>query len=168
MKLIVGLGNPGSKYEKTRHNAGFIILDKFAEINNSKFTISSKMGALVTQVKDLHLCKPQSFMNKSGESVSKMSTFFKIDPSQILVINDDLDLEFGVIKLQKGRSSAGHKGVQDIIEKLGTKEFWRLRVGIGRPTDATSIEDYVLKDFTPSQIKWLREIDLHEYILVEE
>jgi len=168
MKLIVGLGNPGEKYKSNRHNAGVIVLDSFIQKTNSEFVPSSKMESLVTQVKGMHFCKPQNFMNNSGNAVSKMSTFYKISPKDICVVHDDLDLEFGVVKLQIGRGSAGHNGVQDIIEKLGTKDFWRLRVGIGRPVDSTPIEDYVLKDFTSEQIDTLRKIDLHEYKLVEE
>lgn len=168
MKLIVGLGNPGDKYKNNRHNVGFILLDEFVSKHGKSFENSTKMNSLITQVNDLHICKPQKYMNNSGDSVLKMSKFYKISPDNIYVIHDDLDLEFGVIKVQFGRGSAGHNGVQDIIEKLGTKDFWRVRIGIGRPSDNTPIEDYVLKDFTLEQIAWLRELDLNEYILVEE
>lgn len=168
MKLIIGLGNPGKKYQENRHNIGYILLDKFAEDNKVKFSESQKMGSLITQVGTLYLCKPNNFMNNSGDAVSKMSTFYKISPEDILVIHDDLDLEFGTIKLQRDKSAAGHNGVQDIINKLGTKNFWRLRIGIGRPSDQTPIDQYVLNNLSSGQIEWLRKIDLHEYILVDE
>jgi len=168
IKLIVGLGNPGEKYKNNRHNVGYIILDQFAQQSRVQFSNSIKTNSLVTQVKGLMLCKPQSFMNTSGNSVLKTSKFFKISPSDILIMHDDLDLDFGVIKLQRDKSSAGHNGVQDVIDKLGTKDFWRLRVGIGRPQDDTPIEEYVLKNLTQEQLTQLRNIDLHEYILVEE
>ena len=111
---------------------------------------------------------PNNFMNNSGDSIRKMSTFYNIKPSDIIVIHDDLDLEFGDVRFQRNRGSAGHNGVQDIINKLGTKDFWRLRVGVGRPTNNTPVEEYVLKNFTQEQINQLRNIDLRELILVEE
>ena len=168
MKIIVGLGNIGTKYVKNRHNVGFILLDNYAEILGVKFAHSDKVSSLVTQTDGLRLCKPQTFMNNSGDAVIKMSKFYKVLPKDICIIHDDLDLEFGVVKFQFGRGSAGHNGVLDIINKLGTQDFWRLRVGIGRPKDDTSATDYVLKDFTQEQISVLRDIDLNEYILVEE
>jgi len=168
MKLIVGLGNPGEKYKNNRHNVGFILVDEFVSKNGKSFNHSTKKNSLITQVNDLHICKPQNYMNNSGDSVLKMSKFYKISPENIYIIHDDLDLEFGVVKVQFGRGSAGHNGVQDIMNKLGTKDFWRIRVGIGRPTDNTPTEDFVLKDLSNEQIVWLRELDLNEYILVEE
>lgn len=168
MKLIVGLGNPGKEYENTRHNVGFILLDKLAVSKDVKFKEISKLNCIITQIDDYYLCKPTTFMNKSGDAVSKVSNFYKILPKDIIVVHDDLDLEFGVVKKQFGRGSAGHNGVEDIIQKLGTKDFWRIRVGIGKPSNRMSTSDYVLNNFTYEEISKLRELELNEYILVED
>jgi len=168
MKLIVGLGNPGNKYKNNRHNVGFILLDNFLARHNLKWSKSSEMNCLFTRVNDLYLCEPQNYMNNSGDSVLKVSKFYKISPEDTYIIHDDLDLEFADSRIQFGRGSAGHNGVKDIMNKLGTKDFWRVRIGIGRPIDSTPVEDYVLKDFTNEQIASLRELGLIERILVEE
>ena len=168
MKLIVGLGNPGKEYENTRHNAGFILLDKLASLHKVVFKEFSKANCLLTQIPGFYLCKPMTFMNNSGDAVSKLSNFYKIFPKDIIVVHDDLDLEFGVVKKQFGRGSAGHNGVEDIIQKLGTKDFWRIRIGIGKPANGMSTSDYVLNNFTGEEISKLRELELNEYILVED
>lgn len=168
MKLIVGLGNPGKEYEFNRHNVGFILLDKFAEKNDSKFQTFAKANSLTTQFNDFYMCKPQTFMNKSGDAVLKMSKFYKIEPKDIIVVHDDLDLEFGVVKKHFGKNSAGHNGVEDIIQKLGTKDFWRVRIGIGRPVTPKPTVDYVLGDFSSKELEELRNMDLNQYILVED
>jgi PTH1 family peptidyl-tRNA hydrolase len=168
MKLIVGLGNPGKEYERNRHNVGFILLDKLAKESNLKFQSFSKANSLTTQTDKFYLCKPLTFMNNSGSSVLKMSKFYKIEPKNIIIIHDDLDLEFGVIKKHFGRGSAGHNGVEDILQQLGTKDFWRVRIGIGRPTNSKPTVDYVLEDFTSTEIDRLRELELNEYILVDD
>lgn len=153
MKLIVGLGNVGEKYTHTRHNVGFIILDILANKLNIQFSIQDKFKGLVAETvidgeKYLFL-KPLTYMNLSGDSVRLVSDFYKIETKDILIIHDDLDFEGGEIKKQLGKNSAGHNGVQDIIEKLGTKDFYRLRVGIGKNTQIPS-EDYVLRN-TPKE-----------------
>ncbi len=133
-KLIIGLGNPGSKYEKTRHNIGFMILDKLqkTEANFSNWKEDKKNQSLVSKSKNLILAKPQTFMNNSGQAAQKLMSYYNIDLNNLFVIHDDVDILFGEIKLQKGRSSAGHKGVQSIIEQTGSKDFSRLRVGVAR------------------------------------
>lgn len=177
IKLIIGLGNPGEKYIYTRHNIGFIILDKLATDLNIQFSEQSKFKGLTAEASfndtKYILLKPQTYMNLSGESVRLVSDFYKIEPKDILVIHDDIDFEVGELKKQFSKNSAGHNGIADIIEKLGTKDFYRLRVGIGNPsTDSTSSlqarsgiqvasEDYVLRNMPKEDLeKILTHIDL--------
>ena len=145
MKLIVGLGNPGKKYEHTRHNMGFDALDLFAElamIDVDKESFKGLVGRGKAFDEDILLLKPQTFMNLSGESVREIVSYFKIDIKDIIVIFDDMALEPGRIRLRASGSSGGHKGMQSIIENLGTEEIKRIRIGIGEPEfDAI---DYVL------------------------
>lgn len=146
MKLIVGLGNPGKEYEQTRHNAGFRVMDLIAQelrvdINMEKFS-----GLYVkTKYKgeDVILLKPQTYMNLSGESVRKVMDFFKIDPSELLVIYDDLDMPVGKIRLRQKGSAGGQNGMKNIIRHIGTQEFDRIRVGIGKDSRIPTA-DYVL------------------------
>lgn len=138
MKLIVGLGNPGTKYEKTRHNFGFMVID---------FLIENKQ----LDSQKIKLIKPQTFMNNSGQEVKKIADYYKIIIEDIIVIHDDIDLPLGEIKVQTGRGSAGHKGVQSIIDALGTNDFTRIRIGI-RPEKLTlDTEKFVLQKFTPEE-----------------
>lgn len=137
MKLIVGLGNPGKKYKATRHNIGFIFIDALqAGWNFPVFEFQKKFNAELSrenfQQEDIILVKPQTFMNLSGESVKKILDFYKMIPKDILVIHDDLDIAMGNFKIATNSSSAGHNGVQNIIDQLGTQEFRRIRVGIGQ------------------------------------
>ena len=145
MKLIVGLGNPGKKYEHTRHNMGFDVVDLFselAEIDIDKEAFKGLVGRGKVFDEDVYLLKPQTYMNLSGESVREIVSYFKIPTEDIIVIYDDLDLEPGKIRLRLSGSSGGHKGIQNIIENLGTDEIKRIRIGIGKPTFDTI--DYVL------------------------
>lgn len=132
--VIVGLGNPGKEYEKTRHNIGFLVVDALAE---DPWEMKKDDQALENRVtmhdKIIFLMKPQAFMNESGMTVASFLQYYKCSPSQLMVVHDDVDLPLGTIRLQKGRGSAGHKGVESVIEAVGTKEFLRLRCGIGRP-----------------------------------
>jgi PTH1 family peptidyl-tRNA hydrolase len=160
MKLIVGLGNPGKEYSRNRHNAGFIIVDEIASKNSLPWENSSKFDADVDISKDFILAKPQTFMNKSGEAVSKILNFYKIDLKDLYVIHDDVDLPFGEVKKQLGAGSAGHKGVESIIEKVGTQDFWRIRIGIGRPSDNTPVEDWVLRDFNSEELTLVKNKDV--------
>lgn len=145
MKLIVGLGNPGKKYEHTRHNMGFDVIDLFSElaqIDIDKDAFKGLVGRGKVFNEDVYLLKPQTFMNLSGESVREIVSYFKIPKEDIIVIYDDLDLEPGKIRLRLSGSSGGHRGIQNIIEQLGTENIKRIRIGIGKPTYDTI--DYVL------------------------
>ncbi len=145
MKLIVGLGNPGKKYEHTRHNMGFDVVDLFSElakIDIDKEAFKGLVGRGKVFEEDIYLLKPQTYMNLSGESVRELVSYFKIPTEDIIVIYDDLDLEPGKIRLRLSGSSGGHKGIQNIIDNLGTEEIKRIRIGIGKPTFDTI--DYVL------------------------
>jgi PTH1 family peptidyl-tRNA hydrolase len=159
MKLIVGLGNPGVEYSKNRHNTGFIIVDECVTKKSMSWENSSKFNAEICVSKDFILAKPQTFMNNSGDAVSKILNFYKIDIGDLLVIHDDVDLQFGEVKKQMGAGSAGHKGVGSIIEKIGTQEFWRVRVGVGRSEDTNMpTEEWVLRDFTDEELVKIKNI----------
>ncbi len=149
--LIVGLGNPGREYRSSRHNVGFMVLDQLAEEFDTSFT-RVRMNALMTAVRwkgeRLILIKPQTFMNLSGQPVSSFLRFYKLPLENMLVVYDDVDLPFESLRLKPNGGDAGQKGVGSIIQKLGTKEFPRLRVGIGRPPGRTPVSDYVLQDFS--------------------
>lgn len=149
MKLIIGLGNPGKEYEKSRHNTGFIIVGRLVETKGLKWKFEKKFNAEIAKSESTIYAKPQTFMNKSGASVSKLVNYYirsKID--DLIVVHDDVDLQSGEVKFQKGRGSAGHKGVQSIIKVLDSQDFWRFRVGIGRPKDNnTDVEKWILEDF---------------------
>ncbi|MFA6162816.1 MAG: aminoacyl-tRNA hydrolase [Methylobacter sp.] len=148
IKLIVGLGNPGRQYEKTRHNAGFLFLDDLASelgcawVNEPRFDgVLSEFGVSTGRVL---LLKPGTFMNRSGQSVGKVARYYKLSPEEILVVHDELDFDVGVVKLKKDGGHAGHNGLRDIIAHLGSKEFYRLRIGIGRPSAGVGVADFVL------------------------
>lgn len=147
MKLIIGLGNPGKEYEKTRHNVGFMVVETLGkELGFSNWKLEKKLeaevcrGFIASCCEDVILVKPQTFMNKSGQSVKLLTTHYVLRPTDLLVLHDDLDLELGTLKLSHGSGSAGHNGVQSIIDALGTKDFWRLRIGIGPRTQSPSLK----------------------------
>lgn len=154
MKLIVGLGNPGKKYEKTRHNAGFLLLDMLAQAyHSSNWSLSKKFNAEISEgmihEQKVLLAKPMTFMNNSGQSVGLIAQFYKLSPADILVVHDDKDIALGEVKKQTDRGHAGHNGIRSIIEHLGTKDFTRIRVGVA-PDDARRMKDtakYVLGKF---------------------
>jgi len=159
MKLIVGLGNPGRRFAKTRHNVGFLMADHFA--GGKKWQESKKAKALYTRItadgEKAELLKPTTFMNSSGSSVAYAKKKHpEMEAKDILIIHDDLDIVLGKFKLQFGRSAAGHKGVQSVIDALGTKDFWRLRLGIGAPPEGVTGEDYVLEKFHREELKILK------------
>ena len=148
IKLFVGLGNPGDKYEKTRHNAGFWWVDTIAAQTNSKLANDAKMFGIVGKIhpsQDKWLLKPTTFMNLSGKSVAALANYYKISADEILVIHDELDLPAGGIKLKFGGGHGGHNGLKDIHATLGTPNYWRLRVGIGHPGDRNEVVNFVLK-----------------------
>ncbi len=152
IRLIVGLGNPGPEYELTRHNAGFWLVDNLANsLPGCRLQRESRFNALVakTSIKgqEVWLLEPQTFMNRSGQSVGALARFYKINPDEVLVVHDELDLAPGIVKMKKGGSSGGHNGLKDITAALGTQDYWRLRLGIGHPrTNASqqAVADYVL------------------------
>jgi peptidyl-tRNA hydrolase, PTH1 family len=151
MKLVVGLGNPGKKYEATRHNAGFWWIDALAHAAGVRCRHEARFHGEVAKIPgaggDLWLLKPATYMNESGRAVGALADFFKIAAEDILIVHDELDLAPGVVKLKFGGSGSGN-GVRSVIARLGTKEFWRLRIGIGHPRELAASEqevvDYVL------------------------
>ncbi len=148
IKLFVGLGNPGDKYEKTRHNAGFWWIDAIAAQTNSTLTADAKMFGLVGKLypaQDRWLLKPATFMNLSGKAVAALANYYKISPAEILVIHDELDLPAGSSKLKLGGGHGGHNGLKNIHAALGTPNYWRLRIGIGHPGERNEVVNYVLK-----------------------
>lgn len=152
IRLIVGLGNPGPDYEQTRHNAGFWLVDNLANsLPNARLQRESGFNAMVAKTtiggNQLWLLEPQTYMNRSGQSVGAIARFYKINPDEVLVVHDELDLPPGAAKLKKGGSSGGHNGLKDITSALGTQDYWRLRIGIGHPRTLNlnqPVADFVL------------------------
>ncbi|MFD1362578.1 aminoacyl-tRNA hydrolase [Lentibacillus salinarum] len=154
MKCIVGLGNPGKKYNKTRHNVGFMVIDELAGRHNWTLKKDKFKGKSTVETHDgekVILLKPQTYMNLSGESVRPLMDFYQLAPEDVLVIYDDLDLPAGKIRLRQKGGHGGHNGIRSLIDHLGTKEFNRLRIGIGRPDTAMPVVDYVLHPFSREQ-----------------
>jgi PTH1 family peptidyl-tRNA hydrolase len=156
IRLVVGLGNPGPEYEATRHNAGFWFVDALAEQVKTRLVPERGYQALAARVNlanstsgPVWLLEPMTFMNRSGFSVATLARFFKIEPTQILVVHDELDLMPGQAKLKFGGSAAGHNGLKDIHSQLGTLDFWRLRLGIGHPGIKAEVVNWVLKKPSP-------------------
>jgi PTH1 family peptidyl-tRNA hydrolase len=165
MKLIVGLGNPGRVYTDNRHNIGFICLNHFARTHSIKFDQKksrARIGLGKVVGNEVVLAKPQTYVNLSGQSVSRLVKRFNISLNDLLVIHDDLDLPLAKIRISYGSSSGGHKGINSIIQELGSRDFVRLRIGVGRPTKPALSEDdiiaYVLSDFTPEQKQTIAQI----------
>ena len=147
IRLVVGLGNPGKEYERTRHNAGFWLVERFAAANSLALRKDPKFKALVGrhEPSGAWLLLPQSFMNLSGQPVQMLAGFFKIKPEEILVVHDELDFPPGVAKLKQGGGIAGHNGLKDISQRLGSHDYWRLRIGVGKPPAGNEGADYVLQ-----------------------
>ncbi|MGQ0656236.1 MAG: aminoacyl-tRNA hydrolase [Betaproteobacteria bacterium] len=147
IRLLVGLGNPGKEYERTRHNAGFWLVERFATANAVTLRKDAKFKALVGRLDPggAWLLLPQSFMNLSGQPVQMLAGFFRIKPDEILVVHDELDFPPGVAKLKQGGGIAGHNGLRDISQRLATHDYWRLRLGVGKPPPGTEGGDYVLQ-----------------------
>jgi PTH1 family peptidyl-tRNA hydrolase len=161
MYLIVGLGNPGNRYRATRHNIGFMVLEKLAaklELDLSQKSFNALWGKGKIASKSVILAMPQTYMNLSGNAVRQLHAFFKTDLSNLVVIHDDLDLSFGSVRLKTGGGNAGHKGLASIEENVGSSEFMRIRLGIGKPTDKSRIEGYVLEPFGKEEFSVLPEI----------
>jgi len=145
VRLVVGLGNPGKEYERTRHNAGFWLVERFASANGVMLRKDGKFQALVGRHEQAFLLMPQSFMNGSGRAVQMLAGFFKIKPDEMLVVHDELDFAPGVARVKQGGGIAGHNGLKDISQRLGSHDYWRLRIGIGHPGDKDAVADYVLQ-----------------------
>jgi PTH1 family peptidyl-tRNA hydrolase len=148
VKLVVGLGNPGRKYEATRHNAGFWWIERLARAAQGEFRHEARFHGDVAKVAtpggELWLLKPATFMNQSGRAVAALAGFYKLAPGQLLIVHDELDLPPGTVRLKNGGGTGGHNGLNDIAAQLGTKDFWRLRIGIGHPRNQTATEQEVL------------------------
>jgi len=162
MKLIVGLGNPWKEYEKTRHNIWFMMLDKFIEAHNlGKFSFDKKYIAeiLVADIDDNRVifCKPQTFMNRSGDAVSSLANFYKIESKNILILHDEIDFVTWRIGFKFGGSTAGHNWLKSLVARLGTPDFARIRIGVDRPLDNNFVTDWVLSSFKPEEKKLLEE-----------
>jgi PTH1 family peptidyl-tRNA hydrolase len=148
IRLIVGLGNPGQEYERTRHNAGFWLVERYAQANGVVLRKDAKFQALVGRpagADGVWLLLPQTFMNASGRPVQMLASFFRIKPEEILVVHDELDFPPGTVRLKQGGGIAGHNGLKDISQRLATHEYWRLRLGVGKPPPGREGADYVLE-----------------------
>lgn len=157
MKLIIGLGNPGKEYDKTRHNIGFMIIDNYLKGS----TWQKKFNALYTTINNndekVILMKPITYMNLSGDAVIEFVNYYKIEPKDILVIHDDLDLPFGKYRIKTNSSDGGHNGIKSIINRLGTNSFVRLKIGISH-SNQEDTKDYVLGRFTKYQLEELEKL----------
>ena len=162
MKLIVGLGNPGEEYKLTRHNIGFLVLEKFARANSIKFRINRRFNAFtgegIIDKERAFLAMPQTFMNLSGNSARPILSWLKIEPGAMFVVMDDIALPFGAIRIRPKGSGGGHKGLNSIIDSISTQEFPRIRIGILGRKNIKDLSGYVLNNFTKAEQKTLPEI----------
>lgn len=161
MHLVMGLGNPGRAYKRSRHNLGFLVLDQVAEnhqIAVSREGFSSLWGKGAIAGQPVILAKPLTFMNRSGEAVAALTAYFKVSLEQLVVIHDDLDLAFGQIKIVPGGGAGGHRGVRSIQQVLGSSHFARVKLGIGRPRFGETVEDYVLRPWYEDQLEQVQQM----------
>lgn len=160
--LVVGLGNPGREYAKTRHNAGFLLVEKLAQDWQGNWNVEKKFNSRLAKIERLGrkivLCQPQTFMNASGAAVKNLADYFRLPPENILLVVDDADLPFGEIRLRGSGSSGGHHGLESVEEHLGTRNFPRLRIGIGRKDNVRQITGHVLGQFAKSEKELLEKI----------
>jgi PTH1 family peptidyl-tRNA hydrolase len=156
-KLIVGLGNPGKKYANSKHNIGFIAVDKFAQIYKIKAKNSVKFNSEIFEFDDCVLAKPKTFMNNSGYAILKIVEYYNIDLEDLLVIYDDVALPFSKLRLRYKGGSGGHNGIKSILTHLGSENFNRLRIGIDK-SDSKEMKDYVLSDFSKTELKILDDV----------
>jgi len=163
MKLIVGLGNPGSAYSRNRHNIGFTCLRHFARrfgIRLDRKQSHARTGSGEIEGETIVLARPQTYMNLSGQSVSRLVKKCKLNLDDLIVIHDDLDLPLGRIRIRRGGGSGGHKGIESVIGELGSRDFIRIRIGIGRPSESASEDEiigFVLSDFTPEEERVIKK-----------
>ena len=170
MHLVLGLGNPGRQYERTRHNAGFLVVDRLAERNG--FTCDKRQfNALVGKGRagsaDAVFAKPQAFMNRSGHPASSLRGYYKVAPVDVLVVHDEIDLPFGDVRVKVGGGHGGHNGLRDLVAQFGASDFARVRFGIGRPPAGWDVSDYVLGRWTPTELVDLEERVDHAAVVVE-
>ncbi|MFX0575975.1 aminoacyl-tRNA hydrolase [Nocardia nepalensis] len=155
--LVVGLGNPGPEYERTRHNVGFLVADVLAQRVGGRFAVHKKSGADLLQARldgrQVLIAKPRSFMNLSGRPVAALAKFFSVPPTEVIVVHDELDLPFGQVRLKRGGGEGGHNGLRSVSSALTTKDYLRTRIGIGRPPGRQDPADYVLKPFSSAERK---------------
>ena len=159
MKLISFLGNKGKKYEKTRHNLAWIVAEEVNNLNSAVW--NSKFNADFTSLKKngtIYLLKPMTLMNRSGQSIAAALNFYKLKPTDLIVVHDDLELPFGTVQLRKGRGTAGHNGLKSIVSQIGSSDFIRFRLGISRPPSGWNVSDFVLSRFSPEE-----EAELGDY-----
>ncbi len=160
MHLVVGLGNPGSKYKETRHNVGFMVIDNIADVYSisvSKNWPGAIFGRGAIEGIDMILAKPTSFMNNSGPPVKNLADYFNISKKNIIVVHDDIDLELGRIKIKEKGGHGGHNGIRSLVDVLKGGDFVRLRIGIGRPGDSRDVSDYVLSSFHNKDVKAIEQ-----------
>ncbi|MCP4023027.1 MAG: aminoacyl-tRNA hydrolase [Desulfobacteraceae bacterium] len=157
-KMIAGLGNPGTNYSRTRHNIGFLVADNIID-RCASFPIKTRFDTEYTKIKikgqDVFIVKPLSYMNRSGFPIQKFSSYYKIDTKDIIVIHDEIDLEFGTLKIVQNRGHGGHNGVRSIVSALGKRDFVRVRVGVGRPGLSNDVSNHVLGKFSEQEKKSL-------------
>jgi len=160
-QLVAGLGNPGPDYARTRHNAGFWYVDELARQLGASFTLDRRYHAAIAQGaldgRRIHLVKPMNFMNNSGQGLAAVARFYKIDPARILIAHDELDLPPGQIRVKRGGGHGGHNGLRDVVPRLGSPDFWRLRIGIGHPGHKSAVAGYVLKRAPADQQRAIEE-----------
>ncbi|MDJ0779239.1 MAG: aminoacyl-tRNA hydrolase [Gammaproteobacteria bacterium] len=153
IRVVVGLGNPGADYVDTRHNAGFWLVDEIAADAGATFRFDKRYHGDVCKIsplaRDVHLLKPMTFMNRSGQAVGALMRFYKFTPAQLLIVHDELDLPPGTSRIKYGGGHGGHNGLRDIVSHLGSRDFFRIRIGIGHPGDSKKVINYVLRK--PSQ-----------------
>jgi PTH1 family peptidyl-tRNA hydrolase len=153
--LVVGLGNPGPNYAKTRHNLGFVVADILADRMGSKFKVHKRSGAEVSTGRlggrPVVLAKPRVYMNESGRQVAPLANFYSVAPGDVIIVHDELDIDFGRIRLKLGGGEGGHNGLRSVAASLGTKDFQRVRIGIGRPPGRKDPATYVLENFTAAE-----------------
>lgn len=160
--LVIGLGNPGPQYEKTRHNIGFVVADVLAARLGGSFKVHKRSGAeIITgrlRNRPVVVAKPRTYMNESGRHVGPLAKFYSVSPADVIVIHDELDIDFGKIRLKLGGGEGGHNGLRSVANALGTKDFQRVRIGIGRPPGRKDPADFVLENFSAAERKELPAI----------
>jgi len=153
--LVVGLGNPGPQYAKTRHNLGFMVADLLAARMGATFKVHKRSGAEIATGRLAHrpvvLAKPRTYMNESGRQVGPLAKFYSVTPADVIVIHDELDIDFGQIRLKQGGGEGGHNGLRSLVNALGTKDFHRVRIGIGRPPGRKDAAAFVLENFSATE-----------------